>query len=120
MKKVVNTVCLPCGRENDNINKQCFGVWNDTCDMCGAENVPCADARHDFGIYIGYVPRREKSEIDVLFALKAVPLKENVKKSVDKELYRKVVCSICHGRGAHGFAGACYNCRGDGFIFEKV
>lgn len=51
MKKVILTVCLPCGNKNDRKNKTSMGVWTDTCDICGAKNVNCASAPHDFGIY---------------------------------------------------------------------
>ena len=47
----VYTICLDCGKKHDKKNKESFGMWNDTCDMCGKENVPCASAGHDFGIY---------------------------------------------------------------------
>ncbi len=45
------TICLNCGRKHDKKNKTVMGVWNDTCEMCGAKDVACADAGHDFGIY---------------------------------------------------------------------
>ncbi len=51
MKKIIKTICLPCGQKNDKKNKMVMGCWIDTCEMCGKENVPCADAAHDFGIY---------------------------------------------------------------------
>ena len=52
MKKEILTVCLDCGNKNNRKpNKGSMGVWNDTCDMCGKKNVPCASAPHDFGIY---------------------------------------------------------------------
>lgn len=47
----INTICLKCGAKNDKKHKTVFGVWNDTCDMCGSVDVPCASAQHDFGIY---------------------------------------------------------------------
>jgi hypothetical protein len=47
------TVCLDCGNKNCSPNKRgkTMGIWNDTCDMCGKKDVPCASAPHDFGIY---------------------------------------------------------------------
>lgn len=51
MKKIIRTVCLPCGKKYDKKKKQSVGVWMDTCDICGAKNVGCAAAGHDFGIY---------------------------------------------------------------------
>lgn len=50
-KKEILTVCLECGRKYDRKHKSSFGVWIDTCDICGQENVACAAAGHDFGIY---------------------------------------------------------------------
>jgi hypothetical protein len=45
------TVCLDCGRQRDTKHKRYFGVWTDTCDICGRQNTACASAPHDFGIY---------------------------------------------------------------------
>ena len=50
-KKIIREVCLECGRKNDRKHKSSFGVWIGNCDMCGAKNVSCASAAHDFGIY---------------------------------------------------------------------
>ncbi len=50
-KKIISVVCLPCGQKNNKKHKSSFGVWTDTCDICGTKDVPCADAAHDFGIY---------------------------------------------------------------------
>lgn len=51
MKKEIYIVCIPCGKKHKTKEKFVFGVWTGNCDMCGAENVPVADAGHDFGIY---------------------------------------------------------------------
>jgi hypothetical protein len=50
MKDII-TVCLECGNKHRGKNKEMFGTWIDTCDMCGKKNVSCASAPHDFGIY---------------------------------------------------------------------
>lgn len=42
---------MDCGKKNDKKHKGVFGSWIDTCDICGKENVYCASAQHDFGIY---------------------------------------------------------------------
>ena len=51
MNKIILTVCIDCGKANDHKHKSSLGVWTDTCDMCGKNNVSCASAPHDFGIY---------------------------------------------------------------------
>ena len=50
-KAEIRTVCIPCGQKHDKKKKESFGVWKGMCDMCGDEDVPVADAAHDFGIY---------------------------------------------------------------------
>lgn len=52
-KKPILVVCMPCGNKHisDKKRGKTMGVWNDTCDMCGATDVHCASAPHDFGIY---------------------------------------------------------------------
>lgn len=50
-KKIINDVCLECGKANDKKHKEVFGMWKGTCDMCGKTDVLVADAGHDFGIY---------------------------------------------------------------------
>lgn len=52
IQKEIQTVCLDCGNKHKRKEKSVMGIWNDTCDMCGKENVPCAAAGHDFGIYV--------------------------------------------------------------------
>ena len=51
LRKIIETVCLDCGRKNKTKEKSVMGIWIDDCDMCGAKQVGCADAAHDFGIY---------------------------------------------------------------------
>ncbi len=46
------TICMECGIKNAKKKKEgAIGVWLDTCDLCGKQNVSCASAPHDFGIY---------------------------------------------------------------------
>lgn len=49
--KQIHTMCLSCGKKYKKKNKGFFGVWMANCDMCGAKQVACADAQHDFGYY---------------------------------------------------------------------
>jgi len=56
-------VCLPCGREHDRKHKEVIGMWRDTCDLCGEENVSCASAPHDFGLY-GDQESKAKDAVD--------------------------------------------------------
>jgi len=50
--KIILTCCFKCGkRYGTKKNKGAIGIWNDTCDLCGAKDVPCASAPHDFGVY---------------------------------------------------------------------
>lgn len=58
IQSFVRTVCVPCGRKHDTKHKSFFGVWNGQCDICGATDVPVADAAHDFGIYASEAARR--------------------------------------------------------------
>jgi len=51
MSKQIHIVCINCGKKNDKKKKFAFGSWMGNCDMCGAKDVQCADAAHDFGIY---------------------------------------------------------------------
>lgn len=48
--KEILTVCLKCGKKADKKHKIAFGMWEDTCDICGRKDW-CASAPHDFGIY---------------------------------------------------------------------
>lgn len=53
-KKQIHDVCIDCGRKYGNKPHKeghAIGVWNGTCDICGKENVSCASAQHDYGIY---------------------------------------------------------------------
>ena len=51
-KKVILTCCLDCGiKYGTKKPKSAIGVWYDTCDICHKNNVPCASAPHDYGIY---------------------------------------------------------------------
>lgn len=52
-KKEILTCCMPCGNKyiKDSKRGKTMGVWKDTCDICGAIDVTCASAPHDFGIY---------------------------------------------------------------------
>lgn len=49
--KVIETVCLPCGKKYGKKNKPAMGIWMGNCDLCGKEYVSVADAAHDFGIF---------------------------------------------------------------------
>ena len=49
--KEIHVVCLECGKKHDRKHKEIMGVWIGDCDMCGAKQVSCAAAGHDFGIY---------------------------------------------------------------------
>ena len=50
-KKDILTCCISCGKKYGDKEKGMLGVWKDDCDICGAKDVPCASAPHDFGIY---------------------------------------------------------------------
>ena len=58
MKKIFD-VCLSCGDKYGKKQKEAFGCWLAPCDICGKENVSCASAQHDFGIY-----NNEQEKID--------------------------------------------------------
>lgn len=50
-KEQVQVVCLDCGAKYKKKEKEVMGVWIGDCDICGAKQVSCAAAGHDFGIY---------------------------------------------------------------------
>lgn len=59
MKKEIVQVCFFCGNVYKKKDKEVFGMWKGTCDMCGKEDVWVAAAGHDFGIYNN---KEEKAE----------------------------------------------------------
>lgn len=53
VNKPIIDCCLDCGNKYGDGKKKGYaiGMWKGTCDICGKENVACASAGHDFGIY---------------------------------------------------------------------
>ena len=66
MKKIILTVCLECGNRYDTKRKQSMGVWKGDCDICGAEDIACASAPHDFGIYSNEQIKKEDQIQDAI------------------------------------------------------
>lgn len=49
--KQLGAVCFDCAQPLKTKDKSVMGVWNAICGICG-EMRSCADAAHDFGIYL--------------------------------------------------------------------
>lgn len=43
--------CHECGKKYGRVPTRVIGMWNGTCSICGATNVACAAAGHDYLIW---------------------------------------------------------------------
>lgn len=43
--------CHDCGERYGTVPTRAIGVWSGTCSICGATNVTCAAAGHDYQIW---------------------------------------------------------------------